>query len=56
MANKGKCIVCQSKAEPVKVKRSRQKENKFAIRGRKIARKVENCIEHNKGEQEYGPL
>ena len=56
MANKGKCIVCQSKAESVKVKKSRQKENKFAIRGRKIVRKEENCIEHNKGKQEYGPL
>ena len=55
MANKGKCIVCQSKAESVKVKKSRQKDNKFAISGRKIVRK-EDCIEHNKGEQEYGPL
>ena len=32
MANKGKCIVCQSKAESVKVKKSIQKEKKFALR------------------------
>ena len=56
MANKVKCIVCQSKAESVKVMKSIQKENKFALGDMKFVRKEENCIEHNKGEQEYGPL